>query len=308
VLSVPSDAVNISGSSLGNVQTASVPVSDGGGSQLNLRLSIDYESEAGWLTATPTGDRSGVAISLAADPGALQPGTYKASVNIDAGSAGSAALPVIFTVGQRGILIKAIVNAASFQSGAVAPGAYVALFGQDLLGVNAGATTPIVTFDGLKADVIYTSATQFNLIVPPSLTGQNSAKVRIQVGPEVSNDFSVTLTPNMPGIFTPGIVNPDGSVNSAAAAADRGNFVSIYMTGLSFSAGSGIITVTIGGHDGIVPLFAGPQPTYPALDQVNVTVPASLDNSAGSVPVSVCVSTIPGIQPVCSNSVSLYVR
>jgi uncharacterized protein (TIGR03437 family) len=57
-----------------------------------------------------------------------------------------------------------------------------------------------------------------------------------------------------------------------------------------------------------VPLFAGPQPTYPALDQINVTVPALLDASGGSVPLSVCVATIPGTQPVCSNAVSLYIR
>jgi len=307
VLSVSTDPVNISGSSLGQPQTASLPISNTGGSQLNLQLSISYQSGTGWLTATPVTGKGSLALSLAADPGVLQPGTYKATVTIDAGSAGSAAVPVVFTVGQKGILIQAIVNAASFQPGALAPGAYVALFGQDLLGVNAVGTTPVVTFDGLNASVIYTSATQFNLIVPPSLAAQNTANVQIKVGSEVSNAFKVTLTPNMPGIFTPGIVNSDGSVNSSTATAARGNFISIYMTGLAFPS-SGIISVTMGGQTGIVPLFAGAQPTYPALDQINVTVPASLDPSSGTVPLSVCVATIPGIQPVCSNAVSLYVR
>jgi uncharacterized protein (TIGR03437 family) len=308
VLSVGTDPIKIAGSSLGNPQTASIPISNTGGSQLNMSISISYQSGSGWLTATPVSDRGALSLSLVADPGALQPGTYNATVNIDAGSAGSAAVPVVFTVGQKGITIQAIVNAASYQPGALAPGAYVAIFGHDLLGVDAGASTPVVTFDGLTAEVIYTSATQFNLIVPPSLTAQNSANVQIKVGSEVSNAVKVTLTPNMPGIFTPGMVNSDGSVNSSTASAARGDFVSIYMTGLAFPAIPGTITVTMGGQTGIVPLFAGPQPTYPALDQINVTIPASLDSSGGSVPVSVCVTTIPGIQPVCSNSVSLYIR
>jgi len=308
ILSVSMDPVNISGSSLGNVQTASVPISNNGGSQLNLRVSISYQSGSGWLAATPVSDRGALSLALVADPGVLQPGTYNATVNIDAGSAGTAAVPVVFTVGQKGITIQAIVNAASYQSGALAPGAYVAIFGHDLLGVNTGNSTPVVTFDGLGADVIYTSAAQFNLIVPSSLTAQNSANVQIKVGSEVSNAFKVILTPNMPGIFTPGIVNSDGSVNSSTASVARGDFVAIYMTGLAFPAVSGTITVTMGNQTGIVPLFAGPQSTYPALDQVNVAVPASLSASGGSVPVSVCVATIPGIQPVCSNSVSLYVR
>src|SRR6185312_2013211 len=141
-----------------------------------------YQSGAGWLMAAPVSDRGDLSLSLVADPGALQPGTYNATVNIDAGSAGSAAVPVVFTVGQKGITIQAIVNAASYQSGALAPGAYVAIFGHDLLGVDAAASTPVVTFDGLNATVIYTSATQFNLIVPPSLTAQNSADVQIKVG------------------------------------------------------------------------------------------------------------------------------
>jgi len=308
VLSISTTPVNISGSSMGNVENASVPMSNDGGSQLNLAITISYDTGSGWLTATPRASSGALSLLLAADPSTLQPGTYNATVNIDAGSAGAAAVPVVFKVGQQGMTIQAIVNAASYQSGALAPGAYVAIFGHDLLGVNGSGATPVVTFDGITATVVYSSAGQINLIVPPALSAQSSSNVQVKVAAEVSNTFKVTLTPNMPGIFTPGLVNSDGTVNSATNVAGRGDFVQVYMTGLAFPAIPGAITVNMGSQNGIVPLFAGPQPTYPALDQINVTIPASLGLSGSSVPLGVCVTMLPGTQPLCSNSVTLYVK
>jgi uncharacterized protein (TIGR03437 family) len=306
VLTISTNPVAISGASLGPVETVSVPISDGGGSQLNLSISVDYDSGSGWLTAVPVAKSGQLVLSLAADPASLQPGPDKATVNLDAGGGGSAAIPVVFSVTQKGITIQAIVNAASYQSGSLAPGAYVAIFGHDLLGTTGSQAAPIVTFDNVPASVIYSSPTQINLIVPPGLAAQNSATVHVAVGNETSNAFQVTLTPNMPGIFSPGFVNSDGSVNSALNAAVRGDYLQVYMTGLAFPTVPGAITVNIGDQRGIAPLFAGPQPTYPALDQINVTIPASL--SGGSVPLAVCVTTLPGTQPLCSNSETLYIR
>ena len=86
------------------------------------------------------------------NPSALQPGTYTATVTINAGEAGTASVPVTFTVGQPGVTIQGIVNAASFQTGAISPGSYVALFGLNLAGTNVG-----VQFNNLTASVIYTT-------------------------------------------------------------------------------------------------------------------------------------------------------
>ena len=126
------------------------------------------------------------------------------------------------------------------------------------------------------------------------------------VNGQVSNAFTVTLAPNVPGIFTPGIVNSTGLVNAGSNPAARGTFVSVYLTGLAIPV-TGTVTVNMGGQTGIAPSFTGAQPTYPALDQVNVMIPAGLAFTGNSVPLAVYVATTPG-QPVCSNAVSLYVQ
>jgi uncharacterized protein (TIGR03437 family) len=201
------------------------------------------------------------------------------------------------------------VNAASYQLGAVAPGSYVALFGLNLAGTNIG-----VTFNGVAATVIPVPApynqTQINLIVPASLGGSD-APVVVTVDGKSSNTFPnafiVALTSDAPGIFTPGILNSDSSLNSATNPAARGTFVQVYLTGLGVPVGS--VTVNMGNQTGIVPSYAGTQPTYPALDQINVTVPAGLALTGGSVPLSACV-TPPGqgATVACSNTVTLYLQ
>lgn len=312
VLSMSSAAVNLSGTSLGVSQTASVPISNTGGSQLNLAVSIAYQTGSGWLTATPSTTSKGFALVIVASPAALQPGTYTATVTVNGGVAGSASIPVTFTVGQVGISISSILSAASYQSGALATGSYAVLFGVDLLGTGTPGT-PTVTFNGISAQLLYSSPTQINLIIPSSLSGQLSASVIVSVGGQTSNTFTLPLTANAPALFgyTPGILNSDGSVNSASAPATRGTFIQIYLTGLSVPVLANSVVVNMGTQNGIVPLYAGAPyaagTTLQPLDQINVTVPAALAFTGNSVPMSVCVT--PFFQPqVCSNSVTLYVK
>lgn len=302
MLSINTAPINVTGASLGAVQTAPIMVLNNGGSVLSYATSVTYQSGANWLTVTPpAGDVANSAnLTANADPSTLQPGTYMATININAGEAGSSSIPVTFTVGSPGVTVQAIDNAASYQTGAVAPGSYAALFGLNLAGTNPG-----VTFNGVAANIIYDSSTQINLIVPSSLTGQSAAVVA-SVNGTISNSFKVLIPANSPGIFTPGIVNLNGAVNSQSNPATRGTPVSVYLTGLGLPVAAGSVTVNIGGQTGIVPSFAGAQPTLPALDQVNVTVPASLP-LAGAVPLLVCVSSGNG-QQACSNTVNLYVQ
>ncbi len=304
VLSVNTTPVILTGASLGATQAGSISVVNNGGSVLSFTTSITYQSGANWLTVTPSAgdDAINATLGIIANPGALQPGTYTANVTVNAGEAGTASVPVTFTVAQPGVTIQGIVNAASFQTGAISPGSYVALFGLNLAGTNVS-----VTFNTQTAQVIYDSAGQINLIVPAALTGSN-ATVVATVNGQVSNPFIVTLAPNVPGIFTPGIVNSTGLVNAGSNLATRGTYVSIYLTGLAIPV-TGTVTVNIGSQTGIAPLPGQTyvQPTYPALDQVNVTVPVGLAFNGNSVPLAVCVTTTPG-QPVCSNAVTLYVQ
>ena len=300
VLSVNTTPINLTGASLGAAVSGFIDVANNGGSQLNFTATISYQSGSNWLSVTPAVASNTTRVIVRADPSTLSPGTYKATVTIDGGSAGSATVPVTLTVGPAGVTIQATVNAASFIPGAVAPGSYVALFG-----VNLAGTRVDVTFNGLPATVAYDSAGQINAIVPASLAGQQGASVVATIDNQTSQPFIVKLSPNAPGIFDPGIVNPDFTVNTSAKPATRGGIIQIYLTGLSVPVSG--LTVTMGDRTGLFPLFAGAQPTYQGLDQVNVTIPADLSATNGFVPVSVCVQGTDGT-PVCSNSIKLYVQ
>ncbi len=214
-----------------------------------------------------------------------------------------ASIPVTFTVGPPGVTVRALVSAASYQA-SISPGSYVALYGQLLAGTNIS-----ITFNGVPATIIPVPApynqTQINLIVPSTLTPQSGVRVIVTVDGKISNTFVVTLAANAPGIFTPGILNSDASLNTASNPAKRGSFVSVYLTGLAVPV-TGTVSVNMGGQTGIIPSFAGAQPTLPALDQVNVTIPPSLVFTGNSTQLAVCVSTLPTTPSICSNSVALY--
>ena len=66
-----------------------------------------------------------------------------------------------------------LVNAATFQQRALAPGSLVSLFGLDLNGAT-------VQFDGISAPIFYASSSQLNLQVPWELQGTSSASVTVR--------------------------------------------------------------------------------------------------------------------------------
>jgi uncharacterized protein (TIGR03437 family) len=279
-----------------------VQATNNGQGILPFTTSITYQSGAGWLSVTPSSGATStlpVQLQVVANPSQLAQGTYTATLTISAGNYGTASIPVTFTVGPVGVTIQNVGNAASYQYGTVAPGSYAVIFGLNLAGAS-------VTFNSLPATIIYNSASQINLIVPAQLGQMQGAIVSASVNGMLSNPFQVTLVANAPGIFTPGIVNlSNATINGAGQPASRGSNISVYLTGLSIPL-TGQVTVNIGSQSNLIPLYAGAQPTYPALDQVNVTVPASLP-ATGTVPLQVCIPGTTG-QPVCSNTVSLYVQ
>jgi uncharacterized protein (TIGR03437 family) len=76
-------------------------------------------------------------------------------------------------------------------------------------------------------------------------------------------------------------------------------YLSFYGTGLRGRSALSNVTVTIGTVT-VSPIYAGPQPQFPGLDQVNVPLPLSL-RGAGIVNVTV---TVDG---VTSNAVKIEV-
>jgi uncharacterized protein (TIGR03437 family) len=297
-LQVDTAPVMLSAASMGSPQNAAIRVGNTGSGILYFTSTVAYPSGSatGWLTVTPASASNNISLSVVADPTTLQPGAYTASITVSAGIYGMGVVPVTFTVGPVGATVSNVGNAASFTYGTVAPGSYAVLYGLNLSGQNVG-----VTFNGLPATVIYDSATQINLVVPASLSGQQGAAVVATIDGNVSNSLKVALAANAPGLFNPGIINfADGSINSATHPAARGSFIIIFLTGLNGPYAG--VTANIGTQTNLVPPFAGPQPTLPALDQVNIVVPTALPSGTSPVPVQVC------IQQTCSNSVNLYVQ
>jgi uncharacterized protein (TIGR03437 family) len=210
-----------------------------------------------------------------------------------------------------------VVNAATFQQRALAPGSLVSLFGLNL----SGAT---VQFDGISAPILYGSSSQLNLQVPWELQGESSSWVTATANSIASLPQPVPVGLTDPGIFSLGapqggqgaILNLAGIVVDANSPAHAGDYLEIYSTGLGAVTNTpqtGAValvtplsylirnaTVTIGGVAAPV-IFAGLAPGYVGLYQVNAQVPQGVAAGDG-VPVIVSIGT------AASNPVTISVR
>jgi uncharacterized protein (TIGR03437 family) len=329
LLKVTPASVTLSTSSLGEPQLGYISIGDGGTSQMPFSFATTYQpatgqSAANWLSINGTVATAGTTVtgavdpvngvtsfqlSLSASPAALLvPGAYKATVTINAGNAGSATVPVTFNVAPAGPVIQSVVNAANFQPGPVTIGSFVSIFGLNLAKKN----TLSVTFNGFPGTVSYDSPpstpnpTQINVLVPVALGISGNAGVIATVDGVVGNTFAVTLVPNAPAVFTPGILNQDNSVNLAATPASLGDEIQIFLTGLATPI-AGPVTVNIGSALNLPDVYAGAVPSIPGLEQVNVVIPTTLTFSGGSAPLSICIPGT-GASPLCSVPVSLFLH
>src|SRR5258708_12577314 len=89
---------------------------------------------------------------------------------------------------------EAIVNAASYRGGAVAPGELVAIFG-----VNCTQ----VLFDDIAAPFIYSLPGQASVVVPYSTDGKLQTSVQYANDGLMSNAVTIPVAPSAPGIFAP---------------------------------------------------------------------------------------------------------
>jgi uncharacterized protein (TIGR03437 family) len=138
-----------------------------------------------WLQVTPTGAATPATLTVSVNPKNLNPGTYNGVITLGVqGVANSAqTVPVTFTVQSAAavptISANGVVNAAS-GSGAIAPGAWVSVFGTALSTTTrpwatadiAGGKLPLsldgvgVTINGKAAPVSFVSPTQINVLAP----------------------------------------------------------------------------------------------------------------------------------------------
>lgn len=203
--------------------------------------------------------------------------------------------------------ISAVVNAASQEQGAVAPGQLVSIYGANLGAetgqyppLDAGGTIPTefdgvsVAFDGEPAPLLYVRGDQINAQVPYEIAGAAATQVVVTRRGISSESFDVAVTASAPEIFghndgsNRGVVfNQDGSLNSAEQPAARGEIVVFYVTGvgavepamatgeLATTAAAPVqgVQVLIGGREA-EQLFAAVPPGLAGTMQVNARVPA----------------------------------
>lgn len=168
-------------------------------------------------------------------------------------------------------------------------------------------------FNGVAAQVIYSSANQAAVIVP-SIAGSTANVEGLYLGKTVLS-FPVQVMAFVPALFTSdetgrGIaaaINQDGSYNSINNSAMAGDAITLFATGDGLDAQPNApVTVTIGGVSAEV-LHIGPSSGRAGVTQIDVKVPtnalASTNFLVGwnvHVPVSVVlqvsgVSSQPGV-------------
>ncbi|HLK50612.1 MAG TPA: hypothetical protein VKT49_20875, partial [Bryobacteraceae bacterium] len=150
--------------------------------------------------------------------------------------------------------ILSVMNAASYATGAIAPGEVVTLTGitigpsplaqaavpaPGITGaLNSNLSGVVVTFNGLPAPILYCSASQTSVLVPYGLQGASSATVAVSYRGQTAST-TVPIANTAPGIFTLNFsgsgqavaLNADGTVNGTANAAAAGSVITFFGTG-----------------------------------------------------------------------------
>ncbi len=253
------------------------------------------------------------------------------SGNLYVADAGNNAIRVLRPFSEM-VWVGSVVDAASLQPAVVSPGKIVVLYG---IGLGPAQLTPNqtgngrfgtdvsgtqVSFNGIAAPVLYTSATQVAVVAPYAVAA-TEAQVTVTFDGRKSAAFTVPVAQSSPSLFTwnqsgagqaLAINAVDGTVNTAANPAKIGEHISFYATGEGQTVPAGLdgkpsgpdlarpvlpVRVTVDGLPAIVQ-YAGSVPGQVAgLMQVNVRIPEGI-RPGGYVPVVLKVgdrSSSPGV-------------
>jgi uncharacterized protein (TIGR03437 family) len=284
----------------------SFSVHNAGGGSMAWSISVIYQGGTGWLVFDPPSGTNDATVQVTANTKTLTAGTSLATVIVNAGVAGSQSVAVILTVTAvptptppapvtPTVIVSQVLNAATLQVAPLVPGSLATLMGSHLSGKSVA-----VTFDGIPATLIYSGDTQINLQVPSALGSRNSTSLVVTVDGVSSTPLTVPLAAAWPAVFPHGVLNQDNQENTPSTAAKSGDILQIFATGIPKLA---TVSVQIGDHKDLVPLYAGEAPTAPGVQQVNVAVPAGV---TGLLTVEVCATT--GGQQYCSPAYPITVQ
>lgn len=292
----------------------------------NVQLPFAAQADQPWIAVQPATGSTPGNLSVTVNPAGLGTGTHNGWITITSSAVPGTSIPVAVQLAITTPLptLTAIANAASYATGAAAPGEIVVLFGSSLgpqqlvaFELDSSGRVPTslsnvrVLFNGAPAPLIYVSAGQVSAVVPYAFQG---GAVWVDYLGAQSNALQVARAPARPGIFTldasgsgPGaILNQDYSLNSGTNGAAPGSQVLIYLTGEGQTIPGGVdghvnsdynnlprpvldVAVRIGNQPATVH-YAGAAPDMVSgVMQVNAEIPAGL--SPGLFPVLVTVGT-----------------
>ncbi|HEY7389053.1 MAG TPA: IPT/TIG domain-containing protein, partial [Bryobacteraceae bacterium] len=226
--------------------------------------------------------------------------------------------------------LTGIVNSASLQSGAIAPGELISIMGSNFSSSGpqsfdaAGNQVPTelqnvqVFFDGHPGAITAIALNQINVFVPSGVAGNQTTSLSVFVGGTGSASLTVPVWSAAFGLFTANetgsgqgaILNQDQSVNSSSNPAPSGSVISLFGTGAgllspplpdgSFTTAAPFpkidssVLVNIGGQPAEV-LYAGAAPFLPnGIVQINARIPPG--TKSGDSPISVIVNGIAASQ------------
>lgn len=206
--------------------------------------------------------------------------------------------PLAFTRSGSAFAAKAV-NAASYNpDAAVTPDGIASIFGANMAtGTESAQSLPLPTslagstlrVNGVLAQLFFVSKEQINFLIPSQtqpgtaiveVTAANGSITRCEL--PINSSFPAIFTANQQGTDAPAgdatpdgkvyyrIGNPDGSANPVAV----GHYLQLFGTGFR-NAAFDTVQVSIGGKE-VTVLYAGKQPEFLGLDQLNVQVPAGL--------------------------------
>jgi uncharacterized protein (TIGR03437 family) len=309
------------------------PTAMAGASPVTLQLTVDKNGETGignwkasaasfnggnWLSVAPASGSGAGVVNVTADPAVVTEGSYSGKITITADGMTNSPLqvPVTFTVSKPKLSVaqQAVVNGASFQPGALAPGEIASIFGV-ALGPKAGLAASLdpgsgklpvqlgglaIAFDGIPAPLFFTSYAQATFQVPFELGGKSSAQMVITVDGEDPATLTVPLADAAPGVFTLDntravVLNQDSTLNSPQNPASPGSIIQIFFTGQGlldsdvrtgvpapvsapFPASRQRVNVQLDGNTAPI-IFSGLAPGLVGLAQVNAQVPAGVGPS-----------------------------
>ena len=241
------------------------------GGLLNWNAVLTYKSGMNWLRLDQTYGVRNSTIRLDALPEVLTPGTYEASLLIDAGPvAGSRTLPVSIRVTQLALpspQVRSAVNAADNTTPALVAGSIGTLYGSAFAGSKVD-----LTIDGAAAPILFSNDTQINFLIPVALGIRKSAAAVVTVDGRASAPRAVDLVESAPAIFPGAALNQNYERNSAQQPASTGSIMQVFLTGL------GVREASVKVHDRVLtqPYYAGPAPGIPGVQQVDFAIPEDL--------------------------------